>query len=282
MLGTLRMDIDTCIDEYIQLSPQIFPVESSVSANSFIKGFRQASGQPRFEAEPLERAIKRLVVKYLGDEATEGEDTLLRFEASRDRSSPKCKTFVCVTSMKPRRAFRFRSYHSPQDDVEDCPIWQACRATSAAPTLFPPMLIGKLKVPFADGGLGHNNPIRSLMDEAGKLWPSRDSGCIVSIGTGMPASRDLGASFPSLVKSLKEIATDTETVAREFKHEMKSKYQSEQNVYFRFNVPHGLENVGLEEWKEMGRIQTATTDYVSDESSQIAACTLRLHAPGGM
>ena len=37
MLGTLRMDIDTCINEYIDMAPEIFPVENIVSGSTLGK-----------------------------------------------------------------------------------------------------------------------------------------------------------------------------------------------------------------------------------------------------
>lgn len=192
----------------------------------------------------------------------------------------KIRRFVCVTSEKLGRPFRFRSYESSWDAVDDCPIWQACRATSAAPTFFPPIDIGWPPTTYIDGGLGYNNPIRALMEEASHLWPQeRNIGCIVSIGTGVIVSRDVGRKINSLFECLKDMATDTEKVAREFEEEMKFKYGVEQKVYFRFNVQHGLENIGLEEWKEMDRTKVATQDYLRSQWSQVGHCVSQLFIP---
>jgi hypothetical protein len=143
------------------------------------------------------------------------------------------------------------------------------------------MVIGKPPTAYVDGGLGYNNPIRMLLDETRHIWPRREIGCIVSIGTGILASKDIGRRIKPLFESLKDIATDTEKVAGEFREEMKYKYGVEQKVYFRFNVQHGLEQVGLEEWKEMDRTKVATQDYVMQEWSQIEACASQLHKPNG-
>jgi len=163
--------------------------------------------------------------------------------------------------------------------VDDCPIWQACRATSAAPTFFPPMVIGRPPTAYVDGGLGYNNPIRLLVEEARHIWPaSREIGCIVSVGTGILASRDIGRTIQPLFESLKGMATDTEKTAREFKEEMKHKYGVNQ-VYFRFNVQNGLEQVGLEEWKELDRTKVATEEYLIHEWSQVDTCATQLQQP---
>ena len=96
MLGTLRMDIDTCINEYIGMTPNIFPVEGAISGSDFNKLMKAIRGKQRFDPVPLEEAIKRLVKKHLADRATRGEDTPLRFEASRDNKSPQCKVYgIC-------------------------------------------------------------------------------------------------------------------------------------------------------------------------------------------
>lgn len=84
------MDIQTCIDEYLKLAPEIFPVEGRLQRSRFGKVFNVVRGQQRFKPEPLELAIKRLVKKYLGERSTEGEETLFRFEASKLEEDRSC------------------------------------------------------------------------------------------------------------------------------------------------------------------------------------------------
>ena len=101
------------------------------------------------------------------------------------------------------------------------------------------MLIGKPPTAYVDGGLGYNNPIRLLLDEARHIWPStREIGCIVSISTGVLGSKDIGRTITPLFESLKDMASDTEKVAREFREEMKHKYGVEQKVYFQIGRAH--------------------------------------------
>jgi hypothetical protein len=143
------------------------------------------------------------------------------------------------------------------------------------------MVIGKPPIAFVDGGLGNNNPILSLIDEARHLWPNRDIGCIVSVGTGIPASRDIGRTIMPLFDSLKAMVVDSEKTADEFREDMKSKHGVNQKVYFRLNVQHGLEQIDLEEWKEAGRIKVATEAYTKREWSQIDECASQLYRPTG-
>jgi hypothetical protein len=87
------MDVGTCIKEYLDMAPDIFPVEGFVSGHKVTKAMKAAFGKQRFDPTPLEEAIKRLVEKHLGDRASAGKDTPLRFEASRDSKWPQCKVY---------------------------------------------------------------------------------------------------------------------------------------------------------------------------------------------
>lgn len=60
-----------------------------------------------------------------------------------------------------------------------------------------------------------------------------------------------------------------------------NRYGVEQKIYFRFNVQHGLEQVALEEWKEMDRTKVATQEYTGGQWSQIQACASQLRNPTG-
>lgn len=96
------------------------------------------------------------------------------------------------------------------------------------------------------------------------LWPGKSIGCIVSIGTGIGSSKDVGRSIRSLEKTSIDISTDTENIAREFNEEMGHRYP-EHKIYFRFNVQQGLEQVSPEEWEEMGRIKIVTEAYLNEQ-----------------
>lgn len=188
---------------------------------------------------------------------------------------------MCVTSEKLRKHLRFRSYESSRDVTDDCLIWEACRATSAAPTFFPPIMIGNPSAAYVDGGLDYNNPIRPLMEEAVRIWPERNIGSIISIGTGVPEYKDVGRKIRPLFETLKAISVDTEKVAREVDEELSSRY-GESNPYFRFNVRNGLEQVGLEEWKEFDRTKLATEAYLNDHLEDINKCATQICKPSGM
>jgi hypothetical protein len=135
----------------------------------------------------------------------------------------------------------------------ECTIWEAARATSAATTFFDPIIIGSQE--YVEGATGLNNPVYALLDEAESLWPDMRFriSSIVSIGTGMPKLRDFG-------DKAKEISTETEKTQERFYKECDQVRLVDR--YFRFNVQHGLEDVGLEEHLKISAIEVATERYL--------------------
>ena len=91
MLGTLQMDIQICIDEYLKMAPNIFLVKGLFQGSKFGQVLTIARGRQRFKAKPLELTIKRLVKKHLGDRCIKGEETPFRFEATELQADHACK-----------------------------------------------------------------------------------------------------------------------------------------------------------------------------------------------
>jgi patatin-like phospholipase/acyl hydrolase len=142
----------------------------------------------------------------------------------------------------------------------ECTIWEAALATSAAPTFFDSIKIGRQQ--FVDGATGLNNPVEVVLEEARSIWPDAIPRiqCIVSIGTGMPDLKDFGDNLKEIVNTLKTISTETEETALRF---LKNhKHLDIGSHYFRFNVQHGLEKVGLDEHKKIDTIEVATVRYL--------------------
>ena len=162
----------------------------------------------------------------------------------------------------------FRTYAVRANRTFNCKIWEASRATSAAPTYFNRISIGAPgeEEEFLDAGIGYNNPVKQILDEANRIFPkTRRIGCIVSIGTGQASVIKfdkpslMGKMVPlELINALKNLATDSDRVAEE----MHKRFLDSGNVYFRFNVDRGLEGISLEEWAKLGEVSTYTTNYL--------------------
>jgi len=157
----------------------------------------------------------------------------------------------------------FRSYESGEPH-SNCRIWEAARATSAAPAFFKRIEIGRAQ-PYIDGGLGRNNPSRVVLDEAKALFGARHIGCLVSIGTGhaktisIKESRGLLQLVPTDISdTLKAIITDCETT-----HEaMLGLFAKLPATYFRLNVEHGMQGIKLSEWERLGTVEAHTSQYM--------------------
>lgn len=118
------------------------------------------------------------------------------------------------------------------------------------------------------------------MDESRYLWKDKqDVRCVLSIGTGVPAMVDIGSKLQDLVKTLVAIATDTQQTHIDFKKKVTSSYGIHQDYYFRFNVEHGLENISLEEWKQIESIDVATGAYIEENRGEIRRCAESLIHP---
>ena len=166
----------------------------------------------------------------------------------------------------------FRSYPTySAGEYTEMTIWQAARATSAAPRYFKRLKIGpeNAQEEFLDGGVGSNNPTRLMMREAhGTFQNTRGVACIVSIGTGLMSVSDFKTPTfgqkvipKELIDVLQRMATDCEVVENEVSRFL----TNTSGVYFRFNVEKGLEDIKLEDINELGNMKTKTIRYLEQD-----------------
>lgn len=164
----------------------------------------------------------------------------------------------------------FRSYSVRSNKSYNCRIWEAARATSAAPTFFKRIVIddGVSKEAYIDGALGCNNPIKQVLKEALNVFgPNRQIACILSIGTGQKET--VGLAQPNafrkwipigIISVLKEIATTCNTAAEE----VEELFKGVNSVYFRLNVDQGMQNISLQEWKKLEEVANSTNAYLKE------------------
>lgn len=190
-------------------------------------------------------------------------------------------SFVCAVAHETKDIVRLRSYSLPQKSSICATICQAALATSAATSFFDPVTIGVRK--FADGGLGANNPVDEVEGEACNIWCSGTRNiqsivkCFVSIGTGNPGREPIeDNTLRFLSKTLVDIATQTENTERKFIARWAKEFEG--NRYFRFNVDQGLQNVGLAEYQDTGKIAATTDGYLDHYAveSRVRDCITNL------
>ena len=175
-------------------------------------------------------------------------------------------SFVCAKNahnMNANIPTLFRTYES-HETHSACKIWEAARATSAAPTFFKRIEIGRAQ-PFIDGGLGRNNPSRVVLDEANSLFGARHIGCLVSVGTGQVETTSIRRPGlfqqivpKDVVDTLKAIATDCEDT-----HEsMLRLFAKLPTTYFRLNVEQGMQSIEPSKWERLSNVEAHTTQYL--------------------
>uniref|UniRef100_A0A3Q0R0C0 PNPLA domain-containing protein n=1 Tax=Amphilophus citrinellus TaxID=61819 RepID=A0A3Q0R0C0_AMPCI len=148
----------------------------------------------------------------------------------------------------PLKAYVFRNYNllpgvrSHYLGGSQHQLWQAIRATSAAPGYFQEFPLGNDL--HQDGGLLINNPTALAIHECQCLWPNTPLECVVSLGTGRFESPGKSSTaYTSLKTKLTNVissATDTEEV-----HAMLDAFLPP-DTYFRFN-PYMSEDISLDE-----------------------------------
>jgi hypothetical protein len=112
-----------------------------------------------------------------------------------------------------------------------------------------------------DGGVLYNNPIQVVEREALVIWPDRIEGAVmVSIGTGSAPGGAFKGNLKRIIEAMKEIVTETEKTHNDFYRSHKA--MVDQKRLYRFNVFHGLADVGLEESKEIEKIVNTTQTYL--------------------
>jgi hypothetical protein len=185
-------------------------------------------------------------------------------------SSSWLYSFVCAVEARHmnKTPTKFRDWLPIRDANYNCRIWQAARATSAAPQLFKRISIGEplRQQHFVDGALGCNNPIIHLLCEATREFDgNKEVGCILSLGTGMHSAAGFQAHkgyqrmIPKdLIHAMARMVTDCSEVA----DQMAERFKNYHRLYHRFNVGYELGAIGLDEWSRLGEVEAHTRAYL--------------------
>lgn len=195
----------------------------------------------------------------------------------RDRHQSILYRFVCTFESKALGGppVLLRTYQSGSAPIQ-CTIWEAARATSAAPTFFPPVTLRNYHgSQFVDAGVGCNNPTRIIVKEAKAYYRTKGykatrPTCVVSIGTDqndLIQLHDAASMFwfkdrsgLSIAPVLGNIVTDCENTHNEMT--LSCLDDKAADTYYRFNVPQGMQQIVLDEWDKAMDIRTYTSYYL--------------------
>ncbi|XP_051547160.1 calcium-independent phospholipase A2-gamma [Myxocyprinus asiaticus] len=235
MLGVFQIPLDECEELYRKLGSDVF------KQNLIVGTVKMGWSHAFYDSQIWEEILK------------ERMGPGLMIETAKNPKSPKVSAVSTVVNRGlPLKAYVFRNYNfSPgvrSHYLGSCQhkMWQAIRASSAAPGYFQEFVLGNDL--HQDGGLLINNPTALAIHESKCLWPNTPVQCVVSLGTGRyeTVTKTGSSTYTSLKTKLTNIissATDTEEV-----HTMLDALLPP-NTYFRFN-PYMSEDVPLDEKRQ--------------------------------
>ncbi|XP_070828940.1 calcium-independent phospholipase A2-gamma-like isoform X1 [Chaetodon trifascialis] len=231
LLGVFQIPLNECDDLYRKLGSDVF--KQNVIVGTVKMGWSHAF----YDSEAWENILREKMGSHL------------LVETSRNPECPKVAAVSTIVNRgTPLKAYVFRNYNllpgvrSPYLGGCQHQLWQAIRATSAAPGYFQEFTLGDDL--HQDGGLLINNPTALAIHECKCLWPNTPLECVVSLGTGRFETHGRNSTtYTSLKTKLSNVissATDTEEV-----HAMLDAFLPP-DTYFRFN-PYMSEDIAMDE-----------------------------------
>ncbi|KAK1730752.1 uncharacterized protein BDZ83DRAFT_747077 [Colletotrichum acutatum] len=265
MLGRMGMSTEEAINAYESFAKYVFRKKN-----------RRWWWNRTYKEETLVKIIQDNVTKKKLAKTTMLDDT-----------REKGLTFVCSATYDAYAAYLFRTYKGSSNCAHNVEIWEAARATSAAPTFFHPISIEveAERDQYIDGAVTYNNPARLVLSEAESYFgPRRTLGFLLSLGTGLKVSdkkvnvvpqgqpvdrpvvarKGSGALFSrgtiKILKHAKASLTDSEP-----EHQaLEQRFQKTPYAYWRLNLDRGAADIKLNEYKKMGLLRAATERYIQD------------------
>jgi patatin-like phospholipase/acyl hydrolase len=216
--GPLRHGPAELAELYTRHGETIFPPDAWASRNPL--------GECKYDAAPLEAVLlDRLGEAQLSEAAPE----LLVTAWDLERARPKL----------------FCSWRARLGASEDFRLRDVARATSAAPTYFPPAVIASLDAALdkaqrrhalVDGGVFANDPAAVALAEARRLFPRADRALVLSLGTGAQVNRidgdkACGFGLVDWLPGLIDVLMDGASALVE--HEMMLRQARDELAYFR-------------------------------------------------
>ncbi|NXI64118.1 PLPL8 phospholipase, partial [Anseranas semipalmata] len=255
MLGLFHIPLDDCEELYRKLGSDVF--KQNVIVGTVKMGWSHAF----YDSDIWEKMLK------------EKMGSNLMIETARNSKCPKVAAVSTIVNRgTPLKAFVFRNYnHFPgvkSHYIGGCQykLWQAIRASSAAPGYFQEYVLGNDL--HQDGGLLLNNPSALAVHECKCLWPNVPLQCLISLGTGRYESEGkTNVTYTSLKAKLTNVissATDTEEV-----HTMLDALLPP-DTYFRFN-PLMNEDIPLDESRKekLNQLQTDGIRYLERNEEKL-------------
>ncbi|XP_030622914.1 neurofascin [Chanos chanos] len=186
MLGLTRISLEECEDLYRRFGSDVF------RQNPLVGTVKMGLTHSYYNTETWEMILKEKM----------GDQVLIK--TAGDELSPKVSAVSAVVNWGTSpKAFIFRNYnHAPGKlsryaGGSGYQLWQAIRASSAAPGYFQEYTLHSDI--HQDGGLLLNNPCALAVHECRLLWPRQPFQCVLSLGTAVEIPLDIRQP-PTIIK----------------------------------------------------------------------------------
>lgn len=192
-------------------------------------------------------------------------------------------SFVCTVRVQSVYCELIRSYESRQIGQQNynCALWEAARATTAAPIFFEPIILNASGATFVGGGIRANKPVNQIIHEAQRIWPERRFGCIIGIGTGWTSLQPLNLKLKlhEVLKTLTGITTDAHNTEMEFIGTELGKDLQTNKKCFRFSVEEHIGDISTAAFEKQPWMEATTAAFLEGQAEKIAACTRNMVNP---
>ncbi|MGB9242728.1 MAG: patatin-like phospholipase family protein [Candidatus Acidiferrales bacterium] len=243
---------DELLDLYVQNGPAIF-------RKNVITPERQVL-LPKYSPDALEAALDQ----FFGDAEFKSALTPL---------------LISSYDLQGQLPFFFKSHKIASDPTYNWQLTDIARATSAAPTFFPPLHLTRGDEDYAlvDGGVFVNNPSMAAYAEARSLYPEALAFTVISVGTGdrqdqitYASAKDWG--LLGWAKEIVPVLMDSVSEAVDF--ELRALPGC---TYYRLQVPHlqnasnSMDDADPENLKELQEVAAEYISSISDQLTEVCA-----------
>jgi len=203
------------------------------------------------------------------------EAALAQFFQNAEFQSALTPLLISSYDLQGQLPFFFKSHKIAGDPAYNWKLTAIARATSAAPTFFPPLHLTRDDRDYAlvDGGVFVNNPSMAAYAEARSLYPDAAQFIVVSVGTGDRQDRITYASAKDwgLLGWAKQIVpVFMDSVSEAVDYELNALPGC---IYHRLQVPHLQEassDMDDVEPENLKNLQSVAEDYVSSIADDLA------------
>ncbi|KAK3379099.1 hypothetical protein B0T24DRAFT_716735 [Lasiosphaeria ovina] len=287
-LGVKNWRVSICIAHFKKLCKEAFTARP-------LKRLALVSHKSYYKSTPFELALK----------ATFDDQSLLFGGSSSELRTP-IKVAVTSTAATENRPVILTNYNSSgvkreklpyqflrsQDPATELKLWEAARATSAAPLYFKPFIKAETGVPFTDGAIHHNCPAWVANCERQVLWEdvrNRQPDILLSLGTGLSSqplaqSANVEAEIKRAERTLQKRSTsgftymwrtaygildsqlNSEQTWRDFSNKMLPRgwsTEEEERRYMRINVQLKGDRPNLDQVTELQSLEDQAVQSIS-------------------